>query len=104
MCYKEATMIVVRDVYQVKFGKIDQLLDLFDDAQHSWAQKYNYRVLTDASGPFYTAVAEVQVTNLGEWEKLLAETYSNPDFVQWFSLMEPLIESGRREFYNLVEL
>ena len=97
-------MIVVRDVYQVKFGKIGQLLDLFKDARHSWAQKYNYRVLTDASGPFYTAVAEMQVTNLGEWENLLAEMYSNSDFGQWFSRVEPLIESGRREFYNIEEI
>ena len=97
-------MIVVRDVYQVKLGKIDQLLDLFKDARHGWAQKYDYRVLTDASGPFYTAVAESQVTNLGEWENRLAEMYSNSNFGQWFARMEPLIESGRREFYNLEEI
>ena len=97
-------MIVVRDVYQVKFGKIDELLDIFNAARRSWAQKYDYRVLTDASGPFYTAVVETQVNNLRAWEELLGELYSNPEFGQWFARMEPLIESGRREFYNVEEI
>ena len=96
-------MIVVRDTYQIKFGRIDPLLELFSDARRSWAQPYPFRLLTDASGPLYTLVAETEVASLAEWEKRFADLFSNSEFVQWFSQMVPLIESGRREFYNLVE-
>lgn len=97
-------MIVVRDVYQVKFGKVDALLDIFSDARRGWAQNYKYRVLTDASGPFYTVVTETEVADLGVWEARLSEIYSNAEFGQWFARIEPLIESGRREFYKVEEI
>lgn len=96
-------MIVVRDVYQVKFGQIDQLIALFDEARRTWARRSDFRLLTDASGPLYTLVAETQVPSFAEWEKNFSELFANAEFVQWFARMTPLIESGRREFYNLVE-
>ena len=97
-------MIIVRDVYQVKFGKVDALLDIFSDARRGWAQNYNYRVLTDASGPFYTVVAELEVASLAEWEQRLSALYANAEFGQWFTRIEPLIESGRREFYKVEKI
>lgn len=97
-------MILVRDVYQVKFGKIDELVKLFSTARQTWARDSTFRLLTDASGPLYTLVAETEAASLGEWEKNFAELFSNPEFVQWFAQMVQLIDSGRREFYNLLEL
>lgn len=97
-------MIVVRDVYQVKFGKIDELVKLFSAAHETWAQEYRFRLLTDASGPLYTLVAETEAVSLGEWEKNFTGLFANEEFVQWFAQMVQLIDSGRREFYNVVEL
>jgi hypothetical protein len=94
-------MIVVRDVFQAKYGKGGELVALFKEAAKSWRSDYGIRVLTDASGPFFTVVTETEVPNLGEWEKRRTEIFSHPDFGKWFARMEPLVESGRREFYNV---
>ncbi len=94
-------MILVRDVFQAKYGKGGELVALFKEAGKMWPQNYAFRVLTDASGPFFTVVTETDVPSLAEWEKRSAEIFSHPDFGKWFARMEPLVESGRREFYNV---
>jgi hypothetical protein len=96
-------MILVRDVFQARYGKGGELVALFKEAQRRWpeAARYGQRILTDASGPFFTVVTETEVASLAAWEQLLAEVFANPDFATWFAQMEPLVESGRREFYNV---
>ncbi|HWQ11442.1 MAG TPA: hypothetical protein VNL77_01510 [Roseiflexaceae bacterium] len=96
-------MILVRDVFQARYGKGGELVALFKEARQRWpaAARYGQRILTDASGPFFTVVTETEVENLAAWEQLLSEVFANPDFGAWFGRMEPLVESGRREFYNI---
>ena len=94
-------MIVVRDTFQAKYGKGGELVALFKEASQKWAANYAGRILTDASGPFYTVVTETTVESLAEWERRLAEVFSLPEFGEWFARMRPLVESGRREFYNV---
>ena len=94
-------MILVRDVFQAKYGKGGDLVALFKEAKESWPAEYATRILTDASGPFFTVVSETEVESLTAWERLIAEVYAMPDFGDWFVRMEPLIDSGRREFYNI---
>jgi hypothetical protein len=59
------------------------------------------RILSDASGPFFTIVTEIEVANLAAWENLMTEVFANPEFGKWFERMVPLVESGRCEFYNV---
>ena len=59
------------------------------------------RILTDASGSFFTVVTERETASLADWERQIAEVFSNPDFANFFARMIPLVESGRREFYNI---
>jgi len=94
-------MILVRDVFQAKYGKGGELVALFKEAREHWPSKYGDRILTDASGSFYTVVTETTMDSLAEWEHRLAEVFSLPEFGEWFARMMPLVESGRREFYNL---
>ncbi len=94
-------MILVRDVFQAKYGKGGELVALFKDARQHWSAKYGDRILTDASGPFYTVVTETTMESLAEWERRIAEVFSLPEFGEWFARMTPLVESGRREFYNI---
>jgi hypothetical protein len=96
-------MIVVRDVFQAKYGKGGDVVALFKEARERWpeAAQYGRRILTDASGPFFTVVTETEVESLAAWEKLLAEVFANPEFGAWFGRMEALVESGRREFYTI---
>ena len=93
-------MIVVRDVFQAKYGKGGELVDLLKEAQPDMPQSYQ-RILSDASGAFFTIVAEIEVANLAAWETMVQEIFANPKFGQWFERMVPLVESGRREFYNV---
>ena len=94
-------MIIVRDVFQAKYGKGGELVALLKEANQAWGAQYARRVMTDASGPFFTIVTETEVDSLAEWEKLAASIFSNPEFGKWFERTKPLIESGRREFYNV---
>jgi hypothetical protein len=96
-------MIVVRDVFQAKYGKGGDLVALFKEQQQRWpeAARYGRRILTDASGTFFTVVTETEVESLAAWEKLLAEVFANPEFGEWFGRMTALVETGRREFYTI---
>ncbi len=94
-------MILVRDVFQARYGKGDELVVLLKESQKQWREPYSHRILTDASGTFFTVVAETQVPSLAEWEKFMADTLSRADFADWFHRMTPLVESGRREFFRI---
>jgi len=96
-------MIVVRDVFQAKYGKGGDVVALFKEARERWpeAARYGRRILTDASGPFFTIITETEVESLAAWEQLLSEVFANPEFGAWFGRMETLVESGRREFYTI---
>ena len=94
-------MIVVRDVFQAKYGKGGELVKLLKEAQSILPPTYAERVLTDASGQFFTVVTEAEVANLAEWERVQKTVFANPEFGKFFAQMQPLVESGRREFYNV---
>ena len=95
-------MILVRDVFQAKYGKGGDLVALFKEAREKWPGKYSgERILTDASGPFFTVVTETMVESLAAWEQLMADVFSIPEFGEWFARTEGLVDSGRREFYNI---
>lgn len=94
-------MILVRDVFQAKYGKGDELVALFKEVKEKWGPDYAGCILTDVSGLFFTVVVETEVESLAEWERRRAEIFSLPEFGDWFARMTPLVESGRREFYNI---
>jgi hypothetical protein len=94
-------MILVRDVFQAKYGKGGELVALFKEIRQQWPAQSVDRILTDASGPFFTVVTETRVESLAAWEQRIAEIFSRPEFGAWFARMTPLVESGRREFYNV---
>ena len=95
-------MILVRDVFQAKYGKSGELVALFKEARESWPGRYaEGNLLTDASGPFFTVVTEAKFESLGDWEQNRGEIFSMPEFEDWFARMTALVESGRREFYNV---
>jgi hypothetical protein len=95
-------MILVRDVFQAKYGKGGELVALFKEAREALGPMVaGHRILTDASGTFFTVVTETQVESLAEWESRLVEMFARPEFGDWFARMVPLVESGCREFYNI---
>ncbi len=92
-------MIVIRDVFQAKYGKGAELAALAKEGMSELG--YGKRVLTDLSGRFFTVVVETEADSLAHYEQIRTEWFSKPDFPDWFARMEPLVRSGRREFYNV---
>lgn len=99
-------MLLVRQVFQAKYGRGDELVALFKESQDRMPEGFRQgsaRLLTDASGPFFTIVTEYEVESFAAWEQLFQGFMSDSDAGEWFARMVPLVESGSREFYNIVE-
>ncbi|PZS04028.1 MAG: hypothetical protein DLM69_02330 [Candidatus Chloroheliales bacterium] len=98
-------MLIIRDVFQVKWGHVDEAVALMKEIRDKWNSEgkkgFAVRILTDASGPFFTMVTESEAQNLADWERLNAAAFADPDFAAWFARTAELVESGRREFYHL---
>ncbi len=100
-------MVIARQVFRAKYGRGDELVALFKELntrlQETGEAAPRFRILTDVSGPFFTVVTEVEVENLAAWEGSFRESMARPWIGEWFSRMMPLVESGSREFYTIVE-
>jgi hypothetical protein len=92
-------MILVRDVFQAKYGRGDELVALIEELGEQ--MEPSYRILTDLSGPYFTVVLESEAESMAQFEEWIAAQFDDPDFGEWFERMVPLVESGRREFYNI---
>ena len=101
-------MLLVRDVFQARYGHGDELVALFKEIMQHWQTSgqsglmRETRLLTDASGPFFTIVTEIVVDDFAAWERSIAAEFAMPEFAGWFERMTAVTESGRREFYNIV--
>lgn len=95
--------IIVRDMFQAKYGKGDELVALFKEAIEKLGLPVQ-RIMTDASGQFFTVVTEREVASLAEWESMIQRVFSDARFGPWFQKMTALVDGGRREFYNVVPL
>ena len=104
-------MLLVRQVFQAKYGRGDELVALFKEAQErsqasgtaAQTDARSWRLLTDASGPFFTVVTEFEVESFAAWEQEFKRMMAQPEMGEWFGRMVELVESGRREFYTIIE-
>jgi hypothetical protein len=99
-------MILVRDVFQAKFGKIDELVALFktmlDEAPADMPAGFrNARILVDASGPFFTAVMETEFESMAQWEAAFSKMMSMQGPDDPTDRMNELVRSGYREFFRI---
>ena len=98
-------MIVVRNIFQLKFGKAKDAKALIKENQELM-KKFSHitsRFLTDVTGDFYTLEMETTYENLTAFEKLSKEMMSVKEFGQWYEKFVPLVDSGRREIFSLVD-
>jgi hypothetical protein len=98
-------MIVVRYVFQAKWGKAGQVVEQFKQGEEKMrelaGENIRFRILTDLSGPFDTVVQEIEVENFAAWEEFRARMFADPEFASMQSEeIFPFI-SGRAEFYTL---
>lgn len=96
-------MILVRDVFQLHFGKSKEALELMKegnalDIQTGYPVR---RVLVDLAGPYYTLVMESLFENLADFERVA--TNFSPEWRAWYGRFTPLVREGRREIFRVVE-
>jgi hypothetical protein len=101
-------MIVVRNVFQLKFGAAKEAISLWKEGLNL-AAKVGYeppstRLLTDLVGPhYYTLVFESTYPNLAEFERMATGTMADASWKQWYPKFAALCEGGYREVLNIIE-
>jgi hypothetical protein len=100
---QEDAMILVRNVFQIKFGRMKEALELWKKEGLKLIPNHtNPRLLTDLSGPFYTLVLEATHKDFADLESSMRESSqaASGGFYQKFT---SLVDSGRREVFSIVE-
>jgi hypothetical protein len=99
-------MILVRMVFQVKFGKMDEVLagmaQMRSMGEHLGMPQP--RILTDLGGPMFTFVQEVEVESLDQWQQQRQKMFSDPQWQAATASMPDVFESGRIEFYTIHDM
>ena len=98
-------MILVRFVFQVRWGRAQEVINHTDRIapimRRIYGPSVRARVLTDLSGPFNTVVQEIEVESLAEWERIRGRLFADPEFQEFQASMDLPYESGRTEFYTI---
>ncbi len=97
-------MIIVRDIFQLEFGKAKQAIELLQQGREA-LQRAGYpvdRLLADMTGDFYTLVMETRVESLSAYEQALGNTRDASDWQATYERLVPLVMSGRREVFREV--
>ena len=100
-------MIVIRNVFQLKFGKAREALAVMKEGitiQKRLVAGASARLLTDLTGPHYTLVLEFTAPNLATFEAEMPRIFGDKDFQANYQKMVPLVESGHREIFTIVDL
>jgi hypothetical protein len=99
-------MIVVRNVFQLKFGKAREATAIAKEGVALF-KKMGFtkgsRVLTDLSGNFYTLVLENSFDSLTDFERAGKEAMGHDEWKSWYARFSPLCEGGHRELFSIVE-
>ncbi len=98
-------MILVRDIFQLKFGAMKPALDLWKEGQSFMQSNGNPapRMLTDLSGQYYTLVMESTYPNLTEYEHERTSARMPDGWRDWYNRFSNLVQSGHREIFNIVQ-
>jgi hypothetical protein len=95
-------MIVVRNVFRLKFGKAKDVKAAMKEAKSMMGG--NNRLLFDLVGPSYTMVMESTFTNLTDFESELGKDMGGKDWQDWYHhKFAPLVDSAYREIFTVVE-
>ena len=100
-------MIVVRNVFRLKFGKTKEAVALVKQGMAIQQRvltgvEFSTRLLTDVTGPFYTLVLELTVPTLATFESHAPKLFGDKEWQANYQQMSPLVESGYREVFSVV--
>ena len=98
-------MIVVRDIFRLKFGQAKEATALWRQGAELLrsAGASNVRLLTDLVGPsYYTLIFESEHQSLADWEAMHNNGKLNDAFRAIYQKIIPLTEDGHREILTVV--
>jgi hypothetical protein len=95
-------MILVRQVFRVKWGQMDKVLAALKSASASTAREANvHRVLTDISGDNFTLVFETKTESMDAYWKALQASFEGEGMGEAGEVFMEYLEAGHREFYTI---
>ncbi len=99
-------MVVVRDIFRLKFGQSKDAMGLWKEAaqllRSSGYGAVTVRLLTDLAGPgYYTVVLESTFNCVADWEKAHIAARDNASWKAIYAKIIPLTEEGRREILSV---
>ena len=101
-------MVVIRNVFHLKFGQAKQVLPILKEGlaiqqRLAAGMDLSARLLTDVTGPFYTVVLELTVPSRSSMETTAPRMMSDKEWQANYQKLVPFVESGYREVFNVVE-
>lgn len=101
-------MIVVRNVFQLKFGKAKEAVALLKEGlaiqQRVLADvDFSTRLLTDVTGRNYSLVLELSLPDLATYEANVPRVFADPDWQGTYSKLTALVDSAHRDVFRVVE-
>ena len=95
-------MILVRSIFQVKFGRMGEVLALVKEAANSGKSPGTLsRVLTDVGGQMFTLVLEIKAESVDAYQAAIMAPPSDPESAEIMMRIMSLVESGRNEFFTI---
>lgn len=100
-------MIVIRNVFRLKFGKAREGVALAKSGLAIQKRvlsdvEFSTRLLTDVTGPFYTLVLELSVPTLASFESYAPRLFGDKEWQANYQQMAAVVESGYREVFTVV--
>jgi hypothetical protein len=100
-------MIIVRDIFRLKFGQSKEAIALWKEAAASLRTSsygaVNVRLLTDMAGPdFYTVILESTFNSVADWEKAHIAARDNATWKSLYAKIIPFTEIGHREILSVI--
>ena len=99
-------MIVVRNVFRLKFGQARQAVALWREGREVMRRagsKGSPRLLTDLVGHSYALVFENTYDSLADFEQAARAIMGTDEWQAWYQKFVPLAQSGYREIFTVVE-
>src|SRR5437016_4489082 len=101
-------MIVVRDIFHLKFGKSKEATALWKQgmaiAKRAGYGAGNIRLLTDlAGGPYYTLIMETMHESVSQWEKASQAIRADAQWQAWYPQVAQYTDRGHREILSVIE-
>ena len=100
-------MIVVRDIFHVKFGKAKEATAHLKDGVAIFKSigfgALGIRILSEVAGePYYTFILETTFESVAAWEQSHAAVHGSEEWRAWYQKVIPWIDSGERKIYTVV--